>query len=89
MSHRLNTKQYVPLSDDERQALRNEAATRGISAGLLARALLLYGFDKLDDAAVDARITEEKIATKERITQGARIAVNARWATTTEGTETP
>lgn len=88
MSQSLDAKQYVPLSADEQQTLRDQAAVRGISPGLLARALLTHAMDNLDNA-VEARIDAEKLASKERITTGARAAVNARWSTQKTKGSTP
>lgn len=81
MSHSLDAKQYVPLTTDEQMTLRAEAAKRDISTGLLARALLTQALDNIDDPTMAARISEEKLASKARITSGARTAVSARWGT--------
>lgn len=79
MSGALNTKQWVPLSDDEREALVVEAASQGLTTGLLARALLLHALDRVGSAGVGRRVEEERAATKQRISEGARTAVRARW----------
>lgn len=88
MTQRLDAKQFVPLTSDERAAIQQAAQDREIGIGLLSRALLLHAFDEfLDDPAMNRRIDEEKGATKKRISEGARTAVNARYATPTEGEE--
>lgn len=79
MSDHLDTKQYVPVTADERQLLRDEASARGIGAGLLARVLLIYGLEHIDDQELIDRIGNEKSATKQRISAGARVAIQARW----------
>lgn len=81
MSQSLDAKQYVPLTTDEQTILRTEAAKRDISTGLLARALLTHALDNISDPTMSARIDEEKLASKARITTGARTAVSARWGT--------
>lgn len=80
----LDTKQYVPVSGDERWLLREEAAQRGTSTGLLARVLFLYGLEHIDDPEIIRRIEEEKSASKQRISKGARAATQARWGTNQE-----
>lgn len=80
MGEQLRAKQYAPLSDDEQEALRAEARKRGIGSGLLARTLLLDGFDRLGDASLERRIDDEKAATERRIRDGARTAAQQRWA---------
>lgn len=76
----LSAKQYAPLAENEQQAFRTEASKRGIGSGLLARALLLDGLDRLGEPAVERRIDDEKAATKDRIREGARAAAQQRWA---------
>ena len=81
MSNHLDAKQYVPITEDERQLLRDEARARGIGAGLLARVLFIYGLEHIDDQELVNRISDEKSATKKRISAGARVAIQARWGT--------
>ncbi|PFG69100.1 hypothetical protein B0O41_3951 [Propionibacteriaceae bacterium ES.041] len=76
----LSAKQYAPLAEDEQRGFRAEAQKRGIGSGLLARALLLDGLDRLGDPALERRIDDEKTATKHRISDGARAAAQQRWA---------
>lgn len=85
MSNHLSTKQYVPVTEDERQLLRDEAAKRGLGAGLLARVLFIYGLERIDDQELIDRISEEKTATRKRISAGGRTAVQSRWGTSEEG----
>lgn len=80
MTERLDAKQFTPLTSGEKAAIRETAVGHSISNGLLSRALLLYAFDEhLDDPALIARIEKEKSASRLRISQGARPAVNARY----------
>lgn len=85
MSNHLSTKQYVPVTEDERQLLRDEAAAREIGAGLLARVLFIYGLEHIDDRELIERISDEKTATKKRISDGGRAAIQSRWGTSKEG----
>lgn len=85
MSGTLKTKQWVPLSDDEREVLQAEAQRRDMTVGLLARSLLLYGLERIDSAGVARQIDEERAATKRRISDGARAAAHTRWGTDDEG----
>lgn len=79
MSDGLRAKQWVPLSGDEREALRAEAAKRDMTVGLLSRALLIESLEHLDSAGTARRIEEEKLATRRRISEGARAAARTRW----------
>ncbi|MGO1971610.1 MAG: hypothetical protein ACTH2Q_01500 [Propionibacteriaceae bacterium] len=87
VSRALKTKQWVPLSDVEREALRTEAAARDVTVGLLARALLLYTLDRIDTVGVGRRIEEEKAETRRRISDGARAAALTRWGSTERSTK--
>lgn len=85
MSEQLSAKQYVPVTEIERQVLRDAAAARNIGAGLLARVLYTYGLEHIDDLEVGRRIDTEKAASKTRISEGARVANQARWGSNHEG----
>lgn len=85
MTQHLGAKQYVPVTDDELQLLRNEATARGIGTGLLTRVLFTYGLKRIDTVAMARLIDQEKAATKQRIRAGARVAVNARWGNNNQG----
>lgn len=85
MSNHLSAKQYVPITDDERKLLRDEAAKRNIGAGLLARVLLVYGLEHVDEQSLADRIKDEKSISQQRISAGARVANQARWATNKKG----
>lgn len=80
----LKAKQYVPVTEDERWLLKEEAAERGTSAGLLARVLFIYGLEHIDGAEIIRRIEEEKSASKQRISKGARAAIQSRWGSNEE-----
>jgi hypothetical protein len=80
----LTAKQYAPLSDDEQQVLRREAAARGIGNGLLARVLLLHGLEHLDDPEIAERVAGEQTAMRARISDGARAASRLRWGITND-----
>lgn len=84
MSQSLKAKQYIPVTEDESAFLKTEAAARGIGAGLLARALFNYALENLDNQQLDRLVAEEKKASKDRVSAGARIAVQARWGNTNE-----
>ncbi|MEU3041580.1 hypothetical protein ABZ700_11615 [Streptomyces diastaticus] len=84
MSQSLKAKQYIPVTEDESAFLKKEAAARGIGAGLLARVLFNYGVEHLDDQQLDRLVAEEKKASKERVSAGARVAVQARWGINNE-----
>lgn len=88
MTESLKSKQQVPLSHEERQLLIDESRERGMTPGLLARALLLYGLDHMDsEPKIGEQIESEKFATKLRISDGARVAAQQRWATNQKGTK--
>jgi len=75
----LAARQYVPMADDEKAALHRAAAKAGLSHGLLARLLLLHGLDHVDDPEMVGCIEQEKVAGRERISAGARVAARVRW----------
>ena len=79
MSHSLTAKQHAPLTEDELQVIRREASAWGLTPGLFARALILDSLDRLEDESVMQRLTDEKSASRARITKGARAANSARW----------
>lgn len=79
MNQTLGSKQWVPLSDDERDELMAEARRLDLTVGLLARALLLDGLDRIETSSTIRRIELEKTETKRRISEGARLAARARW----------
>lgn len=80
MTERLDAKQVTPLTSGERAAIHKVAKERGITAGLFSRALLLHALDEaLGSQGLDDRIEAEKAASKQRISEGARAAVNARY----------
>ncbi|WP_129656314.1 hypothetical protein [Rothia halotolerans] len=83
----LGKKQWVPLSDGEHKALGDIAVERGLGRGLLARVLLVHGLDHVDEPEIAELIEEEKTATKKRVSDGARVAIAARWGNTKK--ETP
>lgn len=85
MSRSLTHKQWVPITDDEREELHREAERREITTGLLARALLLDGLDRAGTDAIDRRVAAEKAATRRRISEGARAAARSRWGQSDEG----
>lgn len=84
MSESLKAKQYIPVTEDELQMLKNEATKRGIGAGLFARVMFSYGLAHLDGEDLDRRASEEKAASKQRVSAGARVAVRARWQTNSQ-----
>lgn len=79
MSEALRSKQWVPVSTTERKALQAEAEEREVTVGLLARALLLHAFDRIDADEVGDRIERERVETRQRISKGARAAAKTRW----------
>lgn len=79
MSRSLTAKQHAPLTADELEVIRREAGAWGLTPGLFARALILVGLDRLNDESVMQRLTDEKSASRERVTKGARAANSARW----------
>lgn len=79
MSQSLDSKQWVPLTDDERSQLIAEAGRLDMTVGLLARALLLDALDRIETASTIRRIEQEKTETKRRISEGARAAARTRW----------
>lgn len=85
MGGALRSKQVVPLSDDERESLQTEAALREMTTGLLTRALVLYGLERLGGPAIERQIREEQLATQQRISDGAKAAANARWGNRPRG----
>lgn len=79
MSEALRSKQWVPVSATERKALQAEAEARGVTVGLLARALLLHAFDRIETDEVGDRIEQERVETRQRISKGASAAAKTRW----------
>lgn len=67
------------ITEDEREILRAAARKRDIGVGLLSRALVLHGLERIDQKVVMARIEREREAAQERLEQRARIANMARW----------
>lgn len=80
MRNPLIRKQIVPLTDEERDDLAAAAKEHQLSNGLFARALLLHGMEALNTPAIQASLAAERTATKNRISDGARAAVRARWS---------
>lgn len=76
---KLTHKQHAPLTDDEIEVIRSQATGHGISNGLLARALVLYAMDRIDEPDLVLQIEAEKEANQKRISDGAREAVQMRW----------
>lgn len=85
MTQHLDAKQYLPVTVAEREALCREASARGLSTGLLARVLFMYGLANIDGPELVQLVHDEKSATKQRISAGARVAVKARWAHNHQG----
>lgn len=81
MSQSLKSKQWLPISDDEREDLKRLAVELDISVGLLSRALWSYALERIDTASVRRRIEDEKAATTKRVRDGARAAAQERWST--------
>ncbi|MFE5777547.1 hypothetical protein [Brachybacterium sp. NPDC056505] len=72
-------KQTIAIAEADRQALRGEAAERGVGTGLFARAGLIYALERADDPALQLVVEQEAEAEKARITAAARAAVKERW----------
>lgn len=87
MSSYLDTKQYVPLTSEERQLIRDVASAHGIGAGLLSRVLLLHGLENIAGLAVSKRVAEEKSISQERVSAGARDAAAAGWVSRKQSTK--
>lgn len=81
MSQSLKSKQWIAISDDEREDLSRLAEELDISKGLLSRALWSYALERSDSPSVRRRIEQEKTDTRERIREGGRVAARARWGT--------
>lgn len=78
----LDKHQAMPLTSEELEAFREAAKASAFTSGLFARALLRYALAHLDDPAVLQAIADEKAAAAQRLSDGAKIAVAARWGTT-------
>lgn len=76
---KLDTKQIAPLTRAERETLQELAKNSGITPGLFARALILFGLARMDDPALQDALTDAKEAAAQRLSDGAREAVHSRW----------
>lgn len=72
-------KQYIPVTAEEQTALRNAARENGIGVGLLCRALTLRAFKSLSASELEQLIQDEKDASNERLSAGAKEARRHRW----------
>lgn len=79
MATELDDRQTVPMMTNDRRQLRQLAADFDVSPGLLARALILVGFDRITDPAVSERIQAERDATRARSAEAGRTAMRARY----------
>lgn len=79
MATELDDRQTVPMTTDDRRRLRQVAVDLDVSPGLLARALILNGFDRIEESTVLARIAAEKDAAYARSAEAGRTAMRARY----------
>lgn len=79
MSASLKEKQIVPLTCEERAALRDLTQESGLTIGLLARVLLVWAMDNIGDDALADLIRDERAEAKTRASRGARAAIAKRW----------
>ena len=75
----MSAKQYVPLSEDELATMRAAAREHKIGAGLFFRALAMHAYTTLTPDQLAQVIEEEKAASKQRLSDGAREARSHRW----------
>ncbi|GEE02416.1 hypothetical protein nbrc107696_28620 [Gordonia spumicola] len=80
----------ITLPDDVDAQLRRSAADprmRGGSAGLLARALIAYGLDHIDEPAVQEAILDVVGDDRARRQRVGKTVMEERWAEHREGVE--
>lgn len=75
----MSAKQYVPLSQDELATMRAAARDHQIGAGLFFRALAMHAYATLTPDELTRVVDEEKAASKQRLSDGARQARSHRW----------
>ncbi len=80
MAEPLRRTQAVRLTRAEQNDLREVARLNGISAGILARALLLWARHNITAADLTAIVTTAKEEVAARASAAGTAAINARWA---------
>lgn len=75
----MNAKQYVPLSRDELADIRAAASDHKTGAGLFSRALLMHALETLTPDELTKIVEAEKVTSKQRLADGARVANRHRW----------
>lgn len=81
----MNAKQYVPLSHDELADIRAAASDHKTGAGLFSRALLMHALETLTPDELTRIVEAEKVTSKQRLADGARVARSRRWTDKKEG----
>ncbi|WP_193072438.1 hypothetical protein [Brevibacterium sp. FME37] len=79
MSRSLDAKQTMALTTGDRESIRQQARSRGIGNGLLARACLRYGLLRIDSPEVEELVAEEAADERERISAAGRGNIARRW----------
>lgn len=77
---KLDGRQSLPLTSAELDTVRELAQQRGLSAGLLSRALIRYALVNLDDPGLSTTIDEEIQQAHDRASVAGRTAAGHRWA---------
>lgn len=79
MSRSLDAKQTIALTTSDRESVRQQARSRSIGNGLLARACLRYGLQRIDSPEVEDLIVNEAADERERISAAGRANIARRW----------
>lgn len=76
---KLDERQVVPLTCDEKNRLLEISNTQGITPGLLSRAVLTHGLNTIEPAAMTDLVAQAQAEATARTSDGARRAVAQRW----------
>ncbi|WP_240371963.1 hypothetical protein [Brevibacterium zhoupengii] len=79
MSRSLDAKQTIALRTEDRESISQQARSRRIGNGLLARACLRYGLQRIDSPEFEELVAEEAADERERISAAGRANVARRW----------
>lgn len=79
MSRSLDAKQTIALTTEDRESIRQQARSRRIGNGLLARACLRYGLQRIDSPELEELVAEEAADERERISAAGRANIARRW----------
>lgn len=79
MTPELADRQTVPLTSADRKRLRRAAVDFDVSPGLLARALILAGLERIGDTGLDEHIRAESERARSRASAAGKEAMRVRY----------